>query len=160
VKANFGRLTVINRAKSSKRWQARYWCECSCGEILIVLEYNLQSGNTKSCGCLHREATATRSFKHGQSQKGKGSTYLSWYAMKQRCFNPKHDAYIHYGGRGISVCERWMLFENFLADMGEKPSVGMTIDRINVDGNYEPGNCRWATWSQQAYNKRKTSKEG
>jgi len=95
-------------------------------------------------------------YKHGHSlRNGKESpTYQSWRHMKYRCLNPNCSDYKNYGGRGIKVCERWMDFTNFLADMGEKPE-GLTLDRINNDGNYEPGNCRWATWKEQRQNQRK-----
>lgn len=93
---------------------------------------------------------------HGHTSNGRiSSTYAAWYAMKGRCYNPRCAGFKNYGGRGIKVCDRWLnSFESFLADMGEKPSPELSLDRINNNGNYEPGNCRWATSSQQARNKR------
>lgn len=99
--------------------------------------------------------TANPSFKHGKVQSG---AYSSWAAMKQRCLNPNHDAYPHYGGRGITICERWLTFANFYADMGDRPE-GMTLERNSGDGDYEPSNCRWATWTEQALNRPQTGLE-
>lgn len=120
------------------------FCEflCDCGNLHRMNKKHF--GTIKSCGC-HRK-------KHGMSQTG---MYMAWNAMIERCCNPNCEAFKHYGGRGISVCERWRDFRNFLADMGERPA-GMTIERENNDGNYEPGNCRWATMKEQGRNKRTT----
>ena len=110
------------------------------------------SGDTKSCGCLRRAVTASLKMTHGISHKS--GTYDIWVLMRQRCNNPKATGYAHYGGRGVTVCRRWDKYTNFLMDMGERPD-GLTLDRIDPHGNYEPTNCRWATWTTQNRNKRK-----
>ena len=127
----------------------RWLCECNCGTEKIILGSNLKRGHTKSCGCLLREGNNTT---HGHSKKGKISkTYDSWHSMIQRCTNPNNIAYHDYCGRGITVCKRWLKFENFLEDMGEVP-IGYSIDRIDNDGNYCKSNCRWSTRSEQQRN--------
>lgn len=143
-----GRLLVLSRAVSVQG-KARWSCQCDCGIALEISGDKLRTG-TQSCGCLRRELTIKRNYRHG---KAKTRTYITWAHMMQRCLNPKVQNYGNYGGRGISVAPRWLSFENFLADMGEKPT-GLSLDRINVNGNYEPGNCRWATYEQQVNNKR------
>lgn len=132
-------------------------CQCQCGTIFKTRNDGLKSGTTKSCGCLRRERFIKRNTVHGKSSR-KGSrnrTYDSWCAMKTRCTNPDNPQWNDYGGRGITVCKRWReSFENFLADMGECPP-RLEIDRWpNNDGNYEPGNCRWATRKESSRNKR------
>lgn len=150
----FGRLTVLSRVENSSHRKAQWLCQCDCGNTLHVPTGALRSGNTRSCGCLKIETTVIRSTKHGHSRPGKKtSTYKSWIDMIQRCTNTKNERYGDYGGRGIAICERWHDFRNFLADMGEKPS-GLTIERRNNNGNYEPDNCYWATYSQQVRNRR------
>lgn len=146
---------------------------CHCGKEFVAIRYQVTSGKSKSCGCLQREwakrkkkygcltkdqafRLSNKGYKHGHTINGKNSrTFVSWSAMKARCTNPKNNNYIYWGARGIKVCERWLKFENFLADMGIRPE-GTSLDRINVNGNYEPGNCRWATNKEQANNKRNT----
>lgn len=147
----FGRLVAVNPTIAKRRtiWQ----CICDCGGSKKIPSSALTSGRTRSCGCLRREEFSKRRYIHGRGYKD--GTYRSWHSMKMRCLNPKGQFYYCYGGRGIKVCERWMNFENFLADMGEKPA-DLSLDRINNDGNYEPGNCRWATAIQQANNTRRS----
>lgn len=127
-------------------------CRCICGAQREVDLWSLQQGTSRSCGCVNEA-------RHGHSIYGARSpTYGSWSAMIQRCTNPNHSSFQNYGGRGIKVCDRWFRFKNFLTDMGDRP-IGCTLDRFpDNNGNYEPGNCRWATPKQQASNKRRLNK--
>lgn len=134
----FGRLTVVGRfAETGKRWG----CVCDCGGQAVVVGAKLRSGHTKSCGCLRAIVSRAKERRHGLSGT---RTHNIWQAMRRRCSRPDQPNYKWYGGRGIKVCERWESFDNFLADMGECPE-GCEIDRIDGDGNYEPGNCRWVS---------------
>lgn len=130
-------------------------CKCDCGNTKTLKSIVLRRGLSQSCGCLKLEVLVERSTKHGHSpaKGGFSPTYHSWTAMMQRCTNQNSERYKDYGGRGIAVCERWHEFANFLADMGEKP-FRKSLDRIDNSGNYEPANCRWATFKAQGRNKR------
>lgn len=150
----FGRLTVLGRSQRRTKWQIHWDCVCECGNTCDVGGKSLRTGDVRSCGCLRKESIAAigrRAAKHGKTGTG---AYESWAAMKYRCSNSNHMHFDNYGGRGIKVCERWLSFENFYEDMGDRPE-GMTLDRYpDFDGDYEPNNCRWATSIEQSNNKR------
>ena len=142
----FGKLVVINQSNERKKGRVCWYCKCDCGGEIITQGRYLQSGGTKSCGCLLKEKVT----KHGL---GKSRAYSSWHDMLRRCYNPKNHNYEYYGEKGIKVCERWWSFENFYEDMGEKPE-GFTLERINNNKDYFPDNCRWASWKDQMQNRR------
>lgn len=146
----FGRLTVIGDQTKDHLGLISHLCKCSCGQEILVAASRLRSGNTKSCGCLKRD----RLIKHGYSRKigSPEPTYRTWRAMLVRCRDKKSP---YHGKRGVTVCDRWHDFRNFLEDMGQRPS-GHSLDRIDNNGNYCPENCRWATPETQIRNSRAT----
>ncbi len=147
----FGRLTVTAFAGRAK--QGFFWlCTCACGKQTKVRTSALTSGAIVSCGCWRRERMRQTAIRHGKSRS---KEYSVWFGMRMRCEDPRNRFYPEYGGRGIGVCERWLDFVNFYADMGDCPSPRHTLDRFpDNNGNYEPGNCRWATAKEQQRNKR------
>lgn len=150
----FGRLTVISEAPSDEKYKkgdSRFYrvsVKCSCGTTKVVPEFDLRNGKVKSCGCLNVDA-------HSTHRLSKTATYRIWAGILTRCRNEKDKSFQHYGAKGITVCDWWLKFENFLADMGEKPR-GKTIDRKNNKLGYDPSNCRWATFQEQAINRSTT----
>lgn len=152
----FGRLVAVRETGQRKPGAGTIWrCLCDCGSLACIGVHPLRSGNTRSCGCLKRDATSARARVHGMSSSAE---HAIWRVMKDRCLNARNARFESYGGRGITVCKRWRdSFQNFFNDMGPRPK-GKSLDRINNDGNYEPGNCRWATATQQNQNRRKPTR--
>jgi len=149
----FGILTVLREGPREGAQQRRTAVvRCDCGAEKIIRREHLRTGATTSCGCRRQLVTRRRNITHGLSHQV--PEYRVWLAMRERCTNPNNRCYADYGGRGIQVCSRWNDFAAFYEDMGSRPGLGWSIDRIDNDGNYEPGNCRWATASQQRRNRR------
>jgi hypothetical protein len=147
----FGRLVVRRRASNTARGKRRWLCQCDCGRRKIINGEDLRAGKTKSCGCWQRQSRKSRMTTHGHSNSAE---YAVWANMLTRCNNPRSSHFNCYGGRGIKVSQRWFQYENFIADMGHRPSSRYSLDRVDVNGDYEPSNCRWATKKTQTDNRR------
>lgn len=151
-----GRLVALHTSASPMLWNSSWVCQCDCGSTSLVIAGNLKSGGTKSCGCILKEKLTARNStgrKHGLS---KTSIYRTWKGMLSRCYNKNSEAYQNYGGRGITVCDEWLAIENFLADMGQRPSEHHSIERLDNNVGYSKQNCVWATDVEQNRNRRNT----
>jgi len=155
VAKRFGKLTVIRRGPNTSYGRTAWVCLCDCGTENMIVSASLVSGHSTSCGCVYARAIGERSKTHGDSVNRKQSAeYRVWAAMLQRCNNPANKDYPDYGGRGITVCERWAKFENFLSDMGRRPSRRYSIDRQKNDLGYFKENCEWVIHTRQTRNAR------
>lgn len=148
----FGKLTVVKYAGTDKQRKSLWQCKCECGNYITTRGTSLRFGSPRSCGCLQKQVVAELKTKHGFSRN---RLYRIWKNMKQRCYNPKAQKFENYGGRGVRVCKEWNNYENFHSwAMENGYEEGLTLDRINNDGDYEPNNCRWVTYSEQSLNSR------
>jgi len=153
----FGRWTVLGQSDIRRGRKVTWRCRCECGTVTTVIGDNLRASISRSCGCLDVETSTARLIKHGGASKDHRATeYTVWKGMHRRCRNTKDAKYSRYGGRGIRVCDAWKDFAIFVADMGPRPSLRHSIDRIDNDGHYEPSNCRWIELPAQAKNRRST----
>lgn len=150
----FGSLTVVKRIPV-KKGKSRFVCLCDCGQESVVIGSDLNSGNTTSCGCYKRTTGFTANLIHGGAAGDMAGSYRSWRSMKQRCIDPSSRGWCDYGAKGITVCERWMTYENFYSDMGDRPD-GYSLERIDVTQGYSPENCKWIPLHEQSKNKRNT----
>lgn len=149
----FGRLVVLKMDHINRHQQSMWKCRCDCGETIVTSGSTLKGGRSRSCGCFKADRARETAHRHGQSRT---TEYRIWAYMLQRCTNPNNTKFHLWGGRGIKVCKRWRDFANFFADMGKRPSRKHSIDRYpDMNGNYEPTNCRWATAKQQSANSRR-----
>jgi hypothetical protein len=150
----YGRLTVVMEVTTSKHSRSTWRCKCSCGAIVEVWGNALRTGNTKSCGCL------SGNEKHGHAVGSRSGirdlAYISWKHMRQRCFDPGSSRYLYYGGKGVTVCDRWSKFSEFLKDMGPRPTINHSLERKDPNGHYTPENCEWITKSENTARSNKT----
>ena len=149
IGSKYNKLTVTRESTDSPAGKKKWLCRCDCGNNVTAQGSNLRTGHVKSCGCLKKELAGAHLITHGMC----GSpSHRIWKGIKARCNNPNVKGFKYYGGRGIKVCDRWNSFENFFADMGERPE-GLTIERIDTNDDYKPSNCKWATWTEQERNR-------